>query len=179
MAPRPLALRPPQPYLICQWLPSGISRILWHPCWHNIPSWQAAANSHWKMITEHFSTSSQEELPPLPRTRQTETTIVSQHHGPSPLPCTSAPVAVVGSGTAQGGAGAVKSPWPWGLESCREKNLCPRGVGGGEPGQQAGKKPKAQCGQFRRRSWEHVKQHSHSCFKHFSGLNPAGHFHTS
>lgn len=109
----------------------------------------------------------------------TETTIVSPHHRPGLLLCISSPVAVVGSGTAQGGAGAAKSPWPWGLESCREKNLCQRGVGGGEPDQQAGKKPKAQCGQFSRRSWEHVKQHSRSCFKHFSGLNPAGHFHTS
>lgn len=101
--------------------------------------------------------------------------------GPGPLHRTSTPVAVVGSGIAQGGVGTgtVESPWPWGLERCIGKNLCQRGDGGGEPGPQAGKKPNTQCSQFRKRSWEHVKQRSHSCFKHFSGLNSAGHFHTS
>lgn len=51
--------------------------------------------------------------------------------GPTPLLCTPAPVAMVGSGTAQGGVGILKSPWPWGLERCIEKNLCQRGGGRG------------------------------------------------
>lgn len=79
-----------------------------------------------------------------------------------------------------GGMGIVKNLWLWGSERCIEKNLCPRGDGGGKPGQQAGKKANTQYSQFRMRSWEHVKQHSHSCVKHFfSGFNSAGCSHTS
>ena len=57
----PSSSRPPQ-WLSPSWTLSDLSitffrnlSFSWHLCWQNIPSWQAAADSHWKMIAKHFS----------------------------------------------------------------------------------------------------------------------------